>query len=246
MSNTPHAILMVEGRQAVWLTGEKGVRHEVAGELDNADRVAAAVRAAGGQVGVPLVAWLVPEPTNPHDQNAVMVWIKGGRVGYLLREDAFFWQQLIREFEHHYRMPVACAAHAELPPEKSRDTSLQIVLWMPPLPWRQAGPQGQTIAEAMSQAAAEPAARSARAARRRQAEAAAQAEQAARILRREIWLGQTEEMLIAARGQPEDRDYKVLQTKIKSTFKYHWKGANRYRLRVFLDDGIVVGWEDKG
>ena len=33
-------------------------------------------------------AELVPEPTNPHDPNAVMVRIDGQRVGYLSRQDA--------------------------------------------------------------------------------------------------------------------------------------------------------------
>lgn len=33
-------------------------------------------------------AVLVPEPDNPHDQNAISVWISGMRVGYFSREDA--------------------------------------------------------------------------------------------------------------------------------------------------------------
>jgi hypothetical protein len=294
MSGIQHAILMVEGRETVWLTGALARRQEVADEDLNVDHVAAILHATGNLVGVPLVAWLVPEPDNGHDVNAVMIWIKGGRVGYLPRQDAFFWQQVIREFAHRYRMPVACAAHAELPAEKSGETSLQIVLWMPPLPWMQVAAPVQVIAEAMAMAAAEPLKRAERAERRRQLALAAIEEQAARdalqraaatekLLReeadaerceaerrvkiqrrrddlqarfgveiglrislREIWVGQTEKMLIESRGKPEDMDYKVLKTKIKSTLKYGWLGANRYRLRVFLDDDVVVGWEDKG
>lgn len=34
------------------------------------------------------MAELVPEPTNPHDENAIMVKIDGRQVGYLSREDA--------------------------------------------------------------------------------------------------------------------------------------------------------------
>ena len=34
------------------------------------------------------MAELVPEPTNPHDENAIMVKIGGRQVGYLSREDA--------------------------------------------------------------------------------------------------------------------------------------------------------------
>lgn len=73
MSSIPHAILMVEGRQTVWLSAPHYVRQEVAGEVHNADTILAIVRGTGGQLGTPLVAWLVPEPVNPHDRNAVMV-----------------------------------------------------------------------------------------------------------------------------------------------------------------------------
>lgn len=33
-------------------------------------------------------AYLVPEPSNPHDANAVQVMIEGGQVGFLSRDDA--------------------------------------------------------------------------------------------------------------------------------------------------------------
>lgn len=71
------------------------------------------------------------------------------------------------------------------------------------------------------------------------------AENTVRIHRHEIWQGQTEEMLLASRGAPLDIDTKVLKTKSKSTFKYGHDGGKRYKLRVFLEGGIVVGWEDK-
>jgi len=68
---------------------------------------------------------------------------------------------------------------------------------------------------------------------------------AGRIWRKEIWQGQTEEQLIESKGPPMDIDEKVSRAKIKRIFKYYWQGANRYGLRVMLEDGVVVGWEDK-
>jgi hypothetical protein len=42
-------------------------------------------------------AVLVPQPTNPHDPNAVMVQVDATLVGYLSRGDAINYQALIRE-----------------------------------------------------------------------------------------------------------------------------------------------------
>ena len=66
-----------------------------------------------------------------------------------------------------------------------------------------------------------------------------------RIMRREIWVGQTSEQLIESRGHPADIDEKVLKTKTKHVFKYDHQGGAKYGLRITLDNGIVVGWEDK-
>lgn len=44
-----------------------------------------------------LVAALVPEPSNPHNRNAVMVQINGQHVGYLEKEDAARYQPVIRQ-----------------------------------------------------------------------------------------------------------------------------------------------------
>jgi hypothetical protein len=71
------------------------------------------------------------------------------------------------------------------------------------------------------------------------------AENAERILRREIWQGQTEIMLIASRGAPADEEEHVMKTKMKRVYKYDRQGANRFGLRVFVEDGVVVGWEGK-
>ncbi|MBK9262397.1 MAG: hypothetical protein IPM54_21665 [Polyangiaceae bacterium] len=68
---------------------------------------------------------------------------------------------------------------------------------------------------------------------------------AAKIIRGELWLGATAEAVLETLGVPADSDEKVLKTKKKETWKYHSTGKNRYRLRVMLENGIVVGWEDK-
>jgi len=101
--HVPHTITLVEGRQAVWLAGSAFHRQEVAGEFFNEEHVNRVVHASGGRFGVQLIAWLAPEPSNPHDPNAVMIWIQGGRVGYLPRLEAFVWQRPIIDIERRYQ-----------------------------------------------------------------------------------------------------------------------------------------------
>lgn len=69
---------------------------------------------------------------------------------------------------------------------------------------------------------------------------------AQRIVNGEIWLGATAEMLVESLGAPDDIAEQQTARKIKYTYKYHRIGKNRYRLRVKLEDNVVVGWEDKG
>jgi hypothetical protein len=66
---------------------------------------------------------------------------------------------------------------------------------------------------------------------------------AGRIWRKEIWQGQTEEMLVAALGAPVEIDEEVLKTKRKHVFKYGHQGANRFATRITLENGVVVGWK---
>lgn len=70
-------------------------------------------------------------------------------------------------------------------------------------------------------------------------------ESAKAIMAARIWVGMSEEMLLESKGRPVDTDSKVLKTKSKQTWKYQQFGKNRYALRIFLEDGIVVGWDDK-
>ena len=55
----------------------------------------------------------------------------------------------------------------------------------------------------------------------------------------------TEGMLIDSWGRPEETDGKNSKTKIKKTLKYGRTGKNRFANRVTVEDGLVVGWEQK-
>lgn len=46
-------------------------------------------------IGADLIAELIPEPSNPHDFNAVCVEVEGLKVGYLGRGLAVFWHDIV-------------------------------------------------------------------------------------------------------------------------------------------------------
>ena len=59
-----------------------------------------------------------------------------------------------------------------------------------------------------------------------------------------IWQGMSEDQLMNSRGAPEDKDQTIYKTKKKETWKYGRSGKNRFRERIFVENGIVVGWKD--
>jgi len=65
------------------------------------------------------------------------------------------------------------------------------------------------------------------------------------IMRHEFWEGQTREQLLDARGQPPSIDNVLMKTRTREVWKYQPNGKNRYRLRITLDDGLVVSYEQK-
>jgi len=65
------------------------------------------------------------------------------------------------------------------------------------------------------------------------------------IIAKKVWQGQTTEQLEDSLGNPADTDEKVLKTKTKVIWKYHHKGGNRYGLRITVENGEVVGWDEK-
>ncbi|WP_441252055.1 lysozyme inhibitor LprI family protein [Tardiphaga sp. 71_E8_N1_1] len=66
---------------------------------------------------------------------------------------------------------------------------------------------------------------------------------AERILGHLIWQGMTEDQLIESWGAPADRDHEVKHTKTKQTLKYGQTGRNRFKSRVFIENGHVIGWK---
>jgi hypothetical protein len=66
-----------------------------------------------------------------------------------------------------------------------------------------------------------------------------------RIINRECWRGETAEQLIDSLGRPADIDHKLLKTKSKEVWKYGHRGANRYAVRVTLENNVVIGWDVK-
>ena len=77
----------LEGRALINVAGESHYQdalHEIAGESE-------------GEVRLETTAALIPEPTNPHDPNAIRVEIDGKLVGYLPREKAVAYGPLVNE-----------------------------------------------------------------------------------------------------------------------------------------------------
>jgi hypothetical protein len=69
---------------------------------------------------------------------------------------------------------------------------------------------------------------------------------ARRIWQKTIWQEMSEEQVRHALGRPEAVDEHVMKKSKRETWKYYKTGHNRYRLRVKLEDGVVVGWSDYG
>ena len=66
------------------------------------------------------------------------------------------------------------------------------------------------------------------------------------IMSKRIWEGMTEAQLVEAWGKPAEVDERVLKTKTAHVYKYNRSGKASFRDKVKLDDGVVVGWEQKG
>jgi len=85
-------------------------RVRVAGVSHYQDELLALVGDTGaGRVRHQASATLEPEPDNPHDPEAVKVFLEGRHVGYLSREDARRYGPAVRLLREHDRV-VACDA----------------------------------------------------------------------------------------------------------------------------------------
>jgi hypothetical protein len=71
------------------------------------------------------------------------------------------------------------------------------------------------------------------------------ADDARRIQGQELWQGATSAMVLEMFGAPIQIDEKILKTKTKTTYKYFQTGKNRFALKITLDNGVVVKWDDK-
>lgn len=70
-------------------------------------------------------------------------------------------------------------------------------------------------------------------------------EMAQRIIARSFWQGQTASQLADALGTPANVDTKIMKTKTREIWKYDQRSRTRYGLRITLEDGFVVGWDQK-
>ncbi len=65
------------------------------------------------------------------------------------------------------------------------------------------------------------------------------------IMGRQYWQGQTAEQLRDSLGDPIDMDQRVLKRKTREVWKYNQLGVRQFGLRITLENGTVVGWDDK-
>jgi hypothetical protein len=67
-----------------------------------------------------------------------------------------------------------------------------------------------------------------------------------RILAGQIWQGQTEDQLVDTLGRPLEVDRKILKTMRREIWKYKQTSAQRFGLRITVENGYVMGWDHKG
>ena len=65
------------------------------------------------------------------------------------------------------------------------------------------------------------------------------------IMVQKFWTGQTEDMLAESLGPPLAIDKQVLKTKRKEIWKYGEARKNQFSLRITLENGRVVSWDQK-
>ena len=65
------------------------------------------------------------------------------------------------------------------------------------------------------------------------------------IMHRKFWPGQTMAQLQDSLGSPVSVDNSLLKTRKREVWKYQPNGVNRYRLRITLDNDVVVSWDQK-
>ena len=66
-----------------------------------------------------------------------------------------------------------------------------------------------------------------------------------RLMKQEFWQGQTSQQLLDSIGKPESVHTQVLKTKTKEIWKYNRVKSNQFGLKITIENGIVVGWDQK-
>jgi hypothetical protein len=71
---------------------------------------------------------------------------------------------------------------------------------------------------------------------------------AERIIKKELWIGMSKDMLLDVKGRPEHKSEKVTSNKKKEEYYYEGykniRGNPSYKFKVVLVDGFVSGWND--
>jgi len=67
-----------------------------------------------------------------------------------------------------------------------------------------------------------------------------------KIMKGTFWKDGTNEMLLDALGKPKEIEQKVFKSKVKEVWKYYQVGKNSFKLKVILENNIIVGWTEKG
>jgi hypothetical protein len=130
--SVPHSLTTVEAQSAVWIAGGHLIRYEAVGEAYNPQQMQRVVAGVQARTDAALPAWLIPETQNPHDPAAVVVWILGGKVGYLPRELAARWRPVLERLRARYGVAVACQG-ALNPPSAANQGGFGVAVWLPAL-----------------------------------------------------------------------------------------------------------------
>ena len=177
-------------------------------------------------------AWLILEPENPHDANAVAVYIGQRHVGYIPRELAAEVSPQLRQLRHVRWFngqpvgPASCVAVLRRTADGTRLVGC-VGPW-PPL-------QSQIVAQRKVEAEQDA---------QRQKEAGEEHRRRSGALDA-VKKGMTREQLIAALGtRPGKEEEKATKRAMRHTLHFFedYEKPGKYELKVVLEDGAVVEW----
>ena len=71
---------------------------------------------------------------------------------------------------------------------------------------------------------------------------------AEKLLKKELFIDMTKQMLVDALGEPDDKKETVFKNKVKLKYLYGKtstsRGTTKYKTQVNLENDLVVGWKD--